>query len=72
MLICAILKTPNEQVLGELEEQRIALQDSEKRVREMSVDHRKSKNVAPDVETVEEKQFIAEGLKKRTLTCFIR
>ena len=58
------LEDANEQVLGELEEQRIALQDSERRVREMSVDHRKSKNVAPDVETVEEKQFIAEGLKE--------
>ena len=30
----------------------------------MSVDHRKSKNVAPDVETVEEKQFIAQGLRE--------
>ena len=58
------LEDANEQVLGELEEQRISLQESERRVREMSVDHRKSKNVAPDVETVEEKQFIAQGLRE--------
>ena len=47
-----------------VDEQKEQLEDSERRVREMAIDHRRSKNVADDVETIEEKQFIAQGLRE--------
>ena len=58
------LEDAHQQVMSELNEQKEQLEDSERRVREMAIDHRRSKNVADDVETIEEKQFIAQGLRE--------
>ena len=58
------LEDAHQQVISELEEQKNSLSESERRVRDMAIDHRRSKNVADDVETLEEKQFIAQGLRE--------
>ena len=58
------LEDAHQQVIGELDDQKRSLEESERRVREMAIDHRRSKNVADDVETLEEKQFMAQGLRE--------